>query len=119
MTATLRAFLDRQIELIEAGDLDGLLERYHEDAVLVRPDAVVRGRPALRALFATYLAPPPRVVSVDSFAAADNSLHYQATLEAGTGAGAGTRRDYGAFVLREGKIWRQFAGTLAAPAPRP
>ncbi len=109
MPTDLREFFDRQMALIEAGDVDGLLARYHEDAVLLRTNVVVRGRAAIRELFTRYLDPPPRIVSVDGFNAADDSIVYHATL-----AGPqGERRDYGVLVLRDGKIWRQFAGALA------
>ena len=95
--------------LIEAGDIDGLLARYHGDAVLLRTNAVVRGPAAIRPLFTRYINPPPRIVSVDGFNAADDKIVYHATL-AGPQA---ERRDYGVLVLRDGKIWHQVAGALA------
>ncbi len=94
------------MRLIEAGDLDGLLDQYDEDAVLVRFDGVVRGREALREFFAGYLAGAPRIRSVDAYAEADDTLSYRATLE----TAGGDVQSYGVFVLRGGRIWRQVAG---------
>jgi hypothetical protein len=102
-----RDVFDRQLRLIEAGDLDGLLEQYDEDAVLVRFDRVA-GREGLREFFASYLAAEPRVRSVDAYAEADEVVSYQATLE----TAGGEVRGYGVFVLRDGKIWRQVAGVF-------
>jgi hypothetical protein len=103
-----RDVFDRQLRLIEAGDLDGLLEQYDEDAVLVRFDRVIAGREGLREFFASYLAAEPRVRSVDAYAEADEVVSYQATLE----TAGGEVRGYGVFVLRDGKIWRQVAGVF-------
>jgi hypothetical protein len=103
-----RDVFDRQLRLIEAGDLDGLLEQYDEDAVLVRFDRVVAGREGLREFFAGYLAAEPRVRSVDAYAETDEVVSYQATLD----TAGGEVRGYGVFVLRDGKIWRQVAGVF-------
>jgi hypothetical protein len=103
-----RDVFDRQLRLIEAGDLDGLLEQYDEDAVLVRFDRVIAGREGLREFFAGYLAAGPRVRSVEAYAETDDVVSYQATVE----TAGGEVRGYGVFVLRDGKIWRQVAGVV-------
>ena len=103
-----RELFERQVELIEAGDLEGLLAQYDDEAVLVRFDRVVSGREALREFFAGYLAARPRVRSVDAYADTEDVVSYQATLE----TASGTARGYGVFVLREGRIWRQIAGVV-------
>jgi hypothetical protein len=103
-----RELFERQVELIEAGDLDGLLAQYDEDAVLVRFDRVIAGRDGLREFFAGYLAAQPRVRSIDAYAETDDVVSYQATLE----TAGGEVRAYGVFVLRDGKIWRQAAGVV-------
>jgi hypothetical protein len=103
-----RELFERQVGLIEAGDLEGLLAQYDDQAVLVRFDRVVTGREALREFFAGYLAGRPRIRSVDAYADADDVVSYQATLE----TAGGEVRGYGVFVLRDGKIWRQVAGVV-------
>lgn len=108
-----RVVLDRQVEFLENRDLDGLMAQYDEDAVVLRFDRSARGLDEIRSLFAEYVARGPRVRSVDSYAAADDMLSYQATMEIG---GADVRT-YGILVLRDGKIWRQFAGILPSNTP--
>ncbi len=103
-----RELFERQVELIEAGDLEGLLAQYDDEAVLVRFDQVVAGREALREFFAGYLAGRPRIRSVDAYADAADVVSYQATIE----TAGGVTRGYGVFLLRDGKIWRQVAGVV-------
>lgn len=103
-----RDLFERQMRLIEAGDLEGLLEQYDDGAVLVRFDGVIAGREGLREFFAGYLAAEPRVRSVDAYAETDDVISYQATVE----TAGGEVRGYGVFVLRDGKIWRQVAGAV-------
>ena len=103
-----RDLFERQMRLIEAGDLEGLLEQYDDGAMLLRFDGVIAGRERLREFFAGYLAAEPRVRSVDAYAETDDVVSYQATLE----TAGGEVRGYGVFVLRDGKIWRQVAGVV-------
>jgi ketosteroid isomerase-like protein len=48
----LRAFLEGQ-------GVDAILSDYHEDAVFLTPEAVYRGKPAVRAFFVGFLANLP------------------------------------------------------------
>ena len=109
----LRGLLDRQVALIEAGDLDGLMRQYHDDAILLRFDGAVQGREALRTFFTNYLSRGPKIRNVDAFIGAADTLAYEATL-----AFEGTEaRVYGVFVIRDGLIWRQVAGVLSLGSP--
>jgi len=103
-----KAVLDRQMELISNRDIDGLMSQYHPEAVLLRFDRVARGLEEIRTLLATYLGQMPTVKSVDAFAEAGDTLSYQATMQ----MGEAVVRTYGAWVLKDGKIWRQVAGLL-------
>jgi hypothetical protein len=109
---TPRDVFDRQVRLMEAGDLDGLLGQYHEDAVLLRFDRAVRGRVALRDYYATYLAQRPRMLELLQYADADDVISYQALLE----LGGEERRTHGAIVLRGERIARQVTGLFPAAA---
>lgn len=109
---TPRDVFDRQVRLMEAGDLEGLLGQYHEDAVLLRFDRAVRGRPALREFLAAYLAQRPRLVEVLQYADADDILSYHAVLE----LGGEERRGHGTIVLRGERIARQVMGLFPAAA---
>ncbi len=110
MSASLRALLDRQVEYLKRGDVDALVDQYHEDAVVVRFDRVFTGREAVRTLFAEYLAMEPRVVELVGFAAAVDTLSYQARMV----VGGRQVLAYGTWVVRDGAIWRQTAGSIAS-----
>lgn len=98
-----RDVLDRHHRLLEAGDLDGLLGQYHEDAVVVRLAGVHRGRDAVREYLVGLLGQRPRVVEVADAAEAEDVVLYHATLELG---GAEVRM-HGTLVLRGERILRQ------------
>ena len=109
---TPRDVFDRQVRLMEAGDLDGLLGQYHEDALLLRFDRAVRGRAALRDYYAAYLSQRPRMLELLQYADADDVISYQALLE----LGGEERRTHGAIVLRGERIARQVTGLFPAAA---
>jgi ketosteroid isomerase-like protein len=104
----LRAMLEHQIQLIESRDLDGLMDQYEPDAVLVRFDRVANGKEEIRELMGAYLALSPRMEKLDAYAGSGDSLSYQATMV----IGGRPVRTYGAWVLRGNRIWRQFAGII-------
>ena len=62
--STARHLFERQVRLLDAHDLEGLLGQYHEDAVLLRLDRTVAGKAALREHFTAYLARRPKVKEV-------------------------------------------------------
>ncbi|HWH92368.1 MAG TPA: nuclear transport factor 2 family protein, partial [Baekduia sp.] len=98
-----RQLFERQLRLIEARDLEGLLGQYHEDAVLLRFDRTVAGKAALREHFQAYLAQAPRVKEVTQLADAGDLVSYQAVME----LGGEEVRGYGALWLRGERIARQ------------
>lgn len=51
-----RSLLERYVRLYNAGDLDGVLDLYAEDAVQLMPDGVFEGRRAIRDRLAQELA---------------------------------------------------------------
>ena len=111
VTTELPDLLRRQIDYIHAGDLDGLMTQYADDATLVRADLQAVGRDAVRDVMTPYLARGPRVASVESVAESADTIVYVATLDVGGALSTAV----GTFVLREGLIWRQ----TAALVPRP
>ena len=80
---TPRELFDRHVRLTEAGDLEGVLGQYHDDAVLLRFDRVVHGRAALRDHYASYLASGPRFKEILQVAEAEDLVSWQAVLEQG------------------------------------
>jgi steroid delta-isomerase-like uncharacterized protein len=51
-----RALLERYVELYNAGDLDGVMDLYAEDAVQLMPDGTFEGRNAIKDRLAEELA---------------------------------------------------------------
>lgn len=72
--------LRRRLRLIDAGELDALLSLYHDDAVLLRFDRVLRGRDALRTHFTAWLAREPRLVDLTAVAAIGELALYHAVI---------------------------------------
>lgn len=53
---TTTQLIDNHLQCFHGGDLDGILADYAEIAVLFTPEATLRGRDAIRALFVAMLA---------------------------------------------------------------
>src|SRR5438105_2487096 len=53
---TLRDLYEQGWRQVEAGNLDGLLGFYHDDAEVVQPGARVKGHDQIRAVFAPWFA---------------------------------------------------------------
>jgi steroid delta-isomerase-like uncharacterized protein len=63
-----RELLDRYVDLYNAGDLDGCVELYAEDAVQLMPDGFYEGRSAIRERLALELDAFPDIAwTVESF----------------------------------------------------
>jgi ketosteroid isomerase-like protein len=112
-------FYERQVALLEAGDVDGLVEhQFHEDATLISFDVTRRGREALRRHFRDYLQSlgSMKVVSTDKLTETDDALFFEATIR----TDHGTARAYNVFMLRAGKATHLFTGLISfEPTARP
>lgn len=94
---------------INAGDTDALLALYAPDAVQVGYDRVLRGRDALRPAVEEWLAGRPTVREL-AYAASEDTVVFEAS--------DGTTHGYGTLVLRDGFIWRETVGVIAAGGAR-
>jgi hypothetical protein len=103
---TPRELFDRHVRLTEAGDLEGLLGQYHEDAVLLRFDRVMRGKDALREHYGAYLAARPRFKELLQVADTEDLVSYQAIIEQGDEE----HRVYGTILTRGERILRHVSG---------
>ncbi len=112
MTTTPRELFDRHVRLTEAGDLEGLLGQYHEDAVLLRFDRVVRGKDALREHYGAYLAARPRFKELLQVVDTEDLVSYQAVIEQGDEE----HRAYGAIWTRGERIARHVSGLFPVAA---
>lgn len=98
-----RAFLDRRLALITAGDIDAMVdEGYNEDAELVGFDGTIKGKEALKAHFRLHLPDLGGITlkSIDKMAETANTVFFKMTVVSGK---YGDVTSYEAFVLRGGK----------------
>lgn len=104
-------FYQEQIAALEAHDIDGLMEQYDDDAVLVGFDFTIQGRHALRDHFVAYLARlgSLKLVSTDRFTETDDSIFFEATIH----TSLAEAKVYDVFMLRDGKATHQFTGVIS------
>lgn len=106
-----RHFYEGHIALLERGDVDTLMTRYHDDARLVGLEFVVDGKDALRTHMTNYLKGlgSLKVLSTDKFVETDDSIFFEATVA----TGSGVARVFDVFLLRDGRIARHFTGLIS------
>ncbi len=106
-----RAFYRRQIALLEAADIEGLMGQYQPDATLLNYDTCVTGTANLREFFVGYLAAlgSIRLKSTDKFAESPDSILFEATVE----TAHGTARVYDVFTLKDGRATHHYAGVIS------
>jgi len=112
MKSAPQEFLDRQVELLEAGDTAGLAARYAEDATFARFDRVAHGREEIRELFDYYITENPTISTMDSVQITDDLILYQAAEE----VNGKMTTAVGTIAFKDGMVWRQ---TVAFVQHRP
>jgi hypothetical protein len=98
-----RAFLDRRLALIQAGEIDAMVdEGYNDDAELIGFDGTIKGKEALKAHFRLHLPALGGITlkSIDKVAEAPDAVFFKMTVVSGA---YGDVTSYEAFVLRGGK----------------
>ena len=110
-TDTRPAFYRRQIALLEAANIEGLMGQYQPDATLLNYDTCVTGTANLREFFVGYLAAlgSIRLKSTDRFAESPDSILFEATVE----TAHGTARVYDVFTLKDGRATHHYAGVIS------
>lgn len=104
-TETMHPVMTRQLDCLARQDIDGLMENYTGDAVLVRLDGNAQGIDKVRESLTVYLSLKPELVELTGYAQTDDVILYQARMKlAGKPENA-----VGTLVLRDGKICRQTA----------
>ncbi len=99
-TATTKAVLDRHMHTLLAGDVDGVLADYADDAALISAERIVRGREGLRAMFSNI---PPG--SFEGFTVTKEVCEGEIGLIEWTSKHVGFGTD--TIVVRDGKIIAQ------------
>jgi hypothetical protein len=94
----------KQIECLMRNDFDALLETYHPEVVSLRFQGPVFGRDGARELLRQYEGLDMEFVNVEEYVHSDDMVMTRTTLRVkGEEIVA-----FGAYVIRDGMIWRQF-----------
>ena len=106
-----RAFYQRQIAALEAGDLDALMTQYHPEASMIGFDFIVKGHAAIRKHFEDYLKRLGRLKlkSTDKFTETEDAIFFEATIT----SDLGEAQVYDVFMLRDGKATHHFSGVIS------
>ncbi len=106
-----KAFYQRQIAALEAGNLDALTDQYHPDASMVGFDFMVKGQAAIRKYFEGYLERlgTLKLKSTDKFTETEDAIFFEATVT----STLGEARVYDVFLLRAGKATHHFTGLIS------
>jgi uncharacterized protein (TIGR02246 family) len=97
----IQATIDAMTSAFNAGDMNGILRTYEQDAVVVgEPGAPVAGTPALRALFERFIAVKPTFTFLDHeiVEAGDIALHFNVWKMKGTAPDGKPGQDGGLSV---------------------
>jgi len=104
-----KLFYEEQVKFLLDKDVEDLVEKhYHDHAVLVSFDHIVRGKDELKAYFNQFLGSVTieRVISTDNFTETEDTLMFEATVE----SNRGVVKTFDALVLESGRISLQFTG---------
>ena len=105
MTRTPEEVFSHHVQALGAGDLDGIVADYTDDAVFITPAGIDRGKQGIRAAFTRLLADVPEAAwELKTQIYEDDLLFLEWTADA-----AATRVDDGidTFVFRDGLIRAQ------------
>ncbi|MBV9019338.1 MAG: nuclear transport factor 2 family protein [Chloroflexi bacterium] len=106
-----KAFYQRQIAALEAGDKDTLLTQYHPDAAIVGLDFAVKGHEPIGKHLEGYLEHlgALKVQSTDKFIEIEDAIFFEATIT----TNLGEARVYNVFLLRDEKATHHFTGLIS------
>ncbi|MFI6846260.1 nuclear transport factor 2 family protein [Kitasatospora sp. NBC_00085] len=96
----------RQIDCLDNKDIDALMETYHPDAVVVRFQGILTGHKEIRETFSRYMDIQAKYERLLEYTHTGDTLFMRALMSV-----RGERElGFGAYVLKDGLIWRQVAG---------
>ncbi|MFD4205346.1 nuclear transport factor 2 family protein [Micromonospora tulbaghiae] len=96
----------RQVDCLARGDVEGVMDTYHPEAVVVRFQGVLRGHDEIRATFGGYMGLGADTVKLLEYAESEDTIMVRSEMTVMGEAEVG----FGTYVLRDGRIWRQTAG---------
>ncbi len=107
------------INLILKGDIEGILDQYTDDALLIssfeKTPKYFRGRDQLREHFKGILGIKGLEVDIGFWAETDNTLMITENIRTTTADGTAQMRFGDSWVLRDGRIAIHFAGMVQYP----
>ena len=112
-------FYKEHIKLILAKDIEGILNQYTDDALLVssfeKVPKIFRGRDQLREHFQGILGLKGLEVEIGFWGETEETLMITEQIKASTEQGTAEMRFADSWVLRDGKIAIHFAGMVQHP----
>ena len=112
-------FYEEHIALILNKDVEGILDQYTDDALLIssfeKTPRYFRGREELRQHFQGILGIQGLEVQIKFWAETENTLMITEQITATTEMGVAKMRFADSWVLRDGKIAIHFAGMVQHP----
>lgn len=106
-----KRFYEEHVSYLDARDFESLVTtHYNEDAMVMSNEYIVIGHEALLRHFAKYsgLMAYLTVLSTDKWIESENTFAFEATARTQWGL----TRVHDAFVLRDGRIYRHFTGSI-------
>lgn len=104
-----KLFYEEQVQYLLDKDVESLVEKhYHDNAVIVSFDHIVRGKDKIKNYFNQFLnsVTIERVTSTDNFTETEDTVMFEATVE----SNRGVIKTFDALVLESGRIRLQFTG---------
>lgn len=95
-----------QIKCMAERDLDGLMDTYHPEAVVIRFQGILSGAEEIRNTFGKYIDIGARYVALREYAQSEDTIFVRALMQVRDETEIGV----GMYVLKDGRIWRQAAG---------
>ncbi|WP_432248693.1 nuclear transport factor 2 family protein [Streptomyces sanyensis] len=96
----------RQIDCLQRADIDGLMETYHPEAEVIRFQGILRGSAEIKETFGRYMHIQARYERLLEYTHTDDTIFMRAEMSVRGEQEIG----FGAYVLKDGVIWRQVAG---------
>lgn len=104
-----KLFYEEQVKFLLDKDVESLVEKhYHDNAVIVSFDHIVRGKDEIKTYFNQFLnsVTIERVISIDNFTEIEDTVMFEATVD----SNHGLIKTFDALVLESGRIRLQFTG---------
>ncbi|MGC4806671.1 nuclear transport factor 2 family protein [Micromonospora sp. DT233] len=97
----------KQAEHLAKNDLDGLMQCYHPEAEVVRFQGILHGRDEIRGMLEDYMKMNMQYLEMLEYIHTDDTILLRGVMSVKGVEEIG----FGAYVLKDGLIWRQVSGS--------